>query len=217
MTRGLAALAGAPRCVACGATLEWAESAFCGGCVAPSPPILREASGLWVLAGGRFEAPLREAIHRLKYSGQAEVVGGLATWWLSQLGDALQGTTIPHANSSRIAFDLVPIPLHPTRLVERGYNQSALLAAKLAPRLAVRVRHQLKREKSTRPQAGLGRAERQQNIQAAFRAAPGRESPPAILVDDVATTGATLAAAAAALRAQGVQCLGAVVLATSGE
>lgn len=188
----------------------------------PSPPILKLQGHLWVLAGGRFESPLREAIHRLKYSGQPEVAEGLTLWWLERLNrfldtpEVVRGAAIPCENNSA-TLDLIPVPLHATRLVERGYNQSALLASQVSPWLGARVSHRLERDKQTRAQAGLRKLERAENIQGAFRASRSRRPRPAILIDDVATTGATLGSAAAALRSQNIECLGALVLAASRD
>ncbi|MCA9632717.1 MAG: ComF family protein [Myxococcales bacterium] len=229
LSRSLATLAGAARCAACDCALSGAPSGFCEACVISSPPVLKQVGDLWVLAGARFEPTLRQAIHRLKYSGQAEAVEGLTEWWSrrlelalrSPLPHALAGASaaIPHENTEgrRRGLRLVPVPLHPNRLVERGFNQSALLATGLARRLDADVGHYLCRVKATEAQATLGQRERAQNIQGAFRSSRSRGDARVILVDDVATTGATLGAAVQALRAGGMSCIGAVVLAVSKD
>lgn len=142
-----------------------------------------------------FEGPVREAVHRLKYRGQralAEPLGGLmADWW--------------ERRGAEVDL-IVPVPLHPKRLRERGYNQAALLAKVMARHVGrpladdgvlVRVRH-------TRSQMELGEAQRRRNVIGAFRADEvGVRGRRVLLVDDVCTTGATLEACTDALRAAG--------------
>ncbi len=100
----------------------------------------------------------------------------------------------------------MPVPLHPARLAERGYNQAALLGAAAARELGAPLQPRaLLRTRNTSQQARLPRAGRLENVAGAFRVrAPalvrGRRI---VLVDDVATTGATLAACVAALRESG--------------
>jgi len=98
---------------------------------------------------------------------------------------------------------VVPVPLHADRLLERGYNQSALLGERLAQEHKVRYRPDLLgRIRSTGQQALLTGSERMQNVAGAF-AADGRVSDLSVLlIDDVVTTGATLSECAAALRAR---------------
>jgi ComF family protein len=100
---------------------------------------------------------------------------------------------------------VVPIPLHPERVRERGYNQAALLARHLCPQLNLELDEEaLWRTRHTRPQVGLDRVQRRQNVLGAFAADPPRvEGRRVLLVDDVCTSGATLASAAVALRDAG--------------
>jgi ComF family protein len=103
------------------------------------------------------------------------------------------------------AYHVVPVPLHQSRLRQRGFNQADLLARELRPRLAVgNPPGELIRTRATPPQVGHDRLWRLQNVRGAFawRGADlaGRS---VLLIDDVATTGATLDACAEALRACG--------------
>lgn len=92
---------------------------------------------------------------------------------------------------------IAPVPLHPLRRRERGYDQAELLAEALARCLDRPVIAPLERARSTPPQVGRDRAARMANVASAFRAVPGRVPRASIaLVDDVATSGATLEAAA---------------------
>jgi ComF family protein len=99
---------------------------------------------------------------------------------------------------------VVPVPLHPLRLRERGYNQAAEVARHAARVLELRcLPRALARVRATRPQSGLGAGERAANLVAAFVARAPFAGQRVALIDDVVTTGSTAAAAAAALRAAG--------------
>jgi ComF family protein len=140
-----------------------------------------------------FVHPIRPAIHAFKYEGATDLAGPLAEW--------LVATWRLH----RLAADLiVPVPLHPKREAERGYNQSVLLARELSERVDVPVAPaELVRSVRTRPQVGLSRDERRANISGAFRCAGKVTDLRIILIDDVCTTGATLEACAAELKSAG--------------
>jgi ComF family protein len=104
------------------------------------------------------------------------------------------------------AHVLVPVPLHPRRRRERGFNQSVLLARALARPLGIRVAEDaLARREDTPPQTGLTAAQRRANVARAFvvRRRPAVAGRIVVLVDDVFTTGATARACARALAAAG--------------
>jgi ComF family protein len=102
---------------------------------------------------------------------------------------------------------LVPVPLHASRLHERGFNQAELLARELSGITNIPVKPMLVRQSKTAQQARLTRAERLENVRHAFAIAADWVPMPAehlVLVDDVATTGATLHACVDVLLAAGV-------------
>ncbi|MEJ2483257.1 MAG: phosphoribosyltransferase family protein [Gemmatimonadota bacterium] len=141
-------------------------------------------------------------MHGLKYGG-----------WTA-LGERMGALMVPAA--LRVCPGpalLVPVPLTPSRLRERGYNQALLLAKGLERELGWPVRPVLRRVRTGRGQARSDRKQRARNVAGVFRPEPGRlyrSGPPVVLVDDVLTTGATLAECCQALRAAGVPCAGAV-------
>ena len=143
-----------------------------------------------------FEGPLRSSIHRVKYRGEyarGRYLGGL-------LADVAAATL------HDTPLDLVlPIPLHPRRQRERGFNQAQILAEVVAERLGVPVGQDLLRIVDTRPQVGLDYAGRRANMQGAFRAGPGVGGASVLLIDDVVTTGATMEAAGLALLEAGAR------------
>lgn len=198
-------------CERCLATLARFPEPRCPRCDLPTPlprcaacqrgqfPAL---AGMRVI--GPHTDPLQAAIHALKYNRRralAQPLGDLlAAHWRHAPGAPLDA--------------LLPVPLHPARLQERGFNQSALLAEAMAPHLALPVRTDLlQRTRATRPQVGLGRQERLHNVADAFSALPDAAGGSWLLVDDVCTTGATLQACAAALHAQGAPTVWAITLA----
>ena len=146
---------------------------------------------------------MREALHRFKFGGRRALARPLADLAVEQCGG-----TLPDGIDA-----IVPVPLAGARERERGFNQAALLAERVALRLDVPVRTRwLARPRATRPQSDLPATERLTNVRGAFRAAPavGRH---VLLVDDVLTTGATLAECARALRAAGADRIGALTVA----
>jgi ComF family protein len=110
---------------------------------------------------------------------------------------------------------LVPVPLHPRRLAERGYNQSALLAEELAGLLATPAVELLERRRETAAQAGLRAGARRTNVKDAFHCRDGCDlaGRRVGIVDDVCTTGATLEDCARALRQAGAGPIWGIVVA----
>jgi predicted amidophosphoribosyltransferase len=102
---------------------------------------------------------------------------------------------------------VLPIPLHPRQLRRRGFNPACVLARAVAGAIGAPVAPTgLQRVRDTPSQTGLDRAQRRRNVRGAFAATPRLEVPEDVwLVDDVVTTGATLSAAAQALRNAGVR------------
>ena len=98
---------------------------------------------------------------------------------------------------------LVPVPLHPTRLRQRGYNQSVLLACRAGNASGVPMLDVLERLRPTPQQVGLGSEERQANVAGAFAARAAVGGARLVVIDDVVTTGSTISACAVALARAG--------------
>jgi ComF family protein len=142
----------------------------------------------------RYAWPLDRLESRFKFAADLAAGRVLAALWQRELV----------ADRPQL---LVPMPLHPARLRQRGYNQALELARPLARALHVPVRHDLlSRTRSTRAQTELGAIARRRNVRGAFAAKPGVAWPEHVaLLDDVMTTGATLAECARVLRRAGVR------------
>lgn len=190
-------------CAACGGPRAGAPP-FCLTCGSPPIIVPRTLGAVPLIVAGPYAPPLAPAIRRLKFEGHAELARPLA----GLLQPRLEALGIgPNAS-------FVPVPLHRARLVERGFNQAALLASALARgsrgHFDARV---LARSRRTDQQARLGRSERQANVHDAFIVGPAPVPKRVILVDDVVTTGATALACLKSLEVAGAEVLAVVALA----
>lgn len=153
-----------------------------------TPSVVREARAI-----GPYAGTLRDLVHALKYDGRRSLAGPLGTLMCEAAGSLLHGCDAA-----------VPVPLHPRRRRERGFNQ----AADLARHLGLPVVSALARARHTDTQTTLPAGERHTNVTGAFRAtrrARRLSGCRVVLVDDVRTTGATLEACAVVLKEAGVR------------
>jgi ComF family protein len=204
---GLIRLIQPPYCPCCGEpfrsplALTYSPAYRCGACRA-NPPPFDQARAI-----GCYEGPLRQAIHLLKYRGKLHLKQPLLRLAIEHFEAHFPGTV----------FDaIIPVPLHRARLMHREFNQAAVLAQGLARHLNVPVWERLLvRVRPTRPQVELSGSERRQNVRQAFAVtdAAALEDRAVLVVDDVLTTGATLAEVARTLKAAGAKRVGVFALA----
>ncbi len=187
------------RCRTCALPLPPAQQQ-CGACLRQPPPLDS------CLAAVSYEFPWSNCITRFKY--------GSDPGWARTLARLL--LDLPAAREAILDCDaLIPMPLSSARLTERGFNQALELARYLAP--AKTTSQLLLRIRDTLPQSSLSREQRQKNVKGAFMVAPESfgwvQQKKLLLVDDVMTSGASLFAAAAALRQAGAASVAGMVVA----
>jgi ComF family protein len=226
-----------PRCLVCG---DFGPQYLCAACVSefeavPGPICLRcgaEAEPLagpeersarlcrWCIGGRAFAfvaargahayaGVVRTAIHRLKYDRRRRLAEPLALTMLPALARA------PLAGRELV---LVPVPLHPSKLRQRGFNQAELLAQALAAKTGLPLElDAVRRVRATEPQALLKGRHRFANVEDAFEGLPGAlVGRDVLLIDDVVTTLATANACSVALLKAGTQSIHVLALARGG-
>lgn len=185
------------RCRSCAIELPAAGGEVCADCLRAPPPYSRAITAL------TYHHPWDRYIVALKFGARPELAAPLSALLVAEV------RRVSRADALDLPRWVLPVPLADRRLAERGYNQAWELARRVAARLGLQTRADLLwRVRETPHQLALPRAERQANVRGAFAGHPelhrllAGES--VALVDDVMTTGATLAEAAIALHRSGV-------------
>lgn len=174
--------AGVPRCPCC--ALPVPDGLTCGSCLREPPPFERTVAAL------DYGFPVDRLVHALKYGHRLAITRLFV--------DRMAAAAVPEADL------VVPLPLHVARLRSRGFNQAAELARALARQWGIPfVCDGIERDVNTVPQAGLPWKDRAANVRGAFRVTTKVEGLRVVVVDDVMTTGATLAELARTLKGVG--------------
>jgi len=216
-------------CICCQHKLEESEDYICKSCYSafdkfflpeesneavvarlkkhfPTQSVIKEGSALYRFHKGGL---LQEVIYSIKYSG----LQALAIELGARLGQ--------HILSTQKATDweaILPVPLHPVKFIERGYNQSEALAQGMSQVMNIPViRDAVERIKYTNSQTGLSSSKRRENMREVFRIQKALELKRVLLVDDVLTTGATLVALSHKLTMADVKHIGIATLAITSH
>lgn len=186
-------------CDACDATLPYLDTPHCPRCALPTfqgevcghclthPPLFIRTCAVF-----GYAFPLDKLIQAMKYGEQL----ALTQVFAEKLAQEIDRNRLPDY--------VIPMPLHPAKLRERGFNQSLLVASQVARRLGLRLLADgCQRVRDTPPQSGLPWKERKKNVRNAFRCDMDLIGKRVALVDDVLTTGASLNALAEAVQKRG--------------
>lgn len=185
-------------CAACNEDLPRLPAARCPQCALPSlggvlcgaclkkPPAFAHCEAVF-----SYAFPLDALIQHCKYGGAQE----LAELFATALATRLDAKPLPDL--------IVPMPLHPARLRERGFNQALEIARRLGERLNLPCRHACRRQRDTPPQAGLDLKARRRNLRGAFDCDNDLAGKRVALLDDVMTSGSSLNELAKAARQAG--------------
>ncbi len=201
-------------CPGCGSLLPQNAGSTCAGCLA-LPPRFDEMRAAFVYGG-----PVRDAILALKHSGRMETgvrLGRLAAQFLKLPSDVTDSAPLDPL-VRRPASIVVPVPLHPRRLAERGYNQALLLARGMASAWGLPVRTGvLHRIRNTGSHQGRTALERRAALAGAFEVSPGTLAPRVrvVLVDDVTASRSTAQECARVLKSAGADAVLVRVVAAS--
>ena len=183
-------------CKACDRAMPYLAMAHCPSCALPSttgeicgqclkhPPLFARTTAVF-----DYSFPLDKLIQAMKYGEQL----ALAYAFAEKLAQRIDKNHLPDC--------IIPMPLHPVKLRERGFNQSQLLAAEIARGFDLELlSHACQRVRDTPPQSALPWKERKKNMRDAFRCDADLSGRRVALVDDVLTTGASLNALAKAVQ-----------------
>lgn len=190
-----------PMCAVCGFPFDFdlGAGALCGECTRRTPPFHRARAVLLYNDGSR------ELVIAFKHRDRTDAAPAYGAWMARAGAELLDDADL-----------LIPVPLHRVRLIQRRFNQSALLAHALADRTGVACAPDaLIRIRATPSQGRLSRAARERNVQGAFKVRPAADvvGRRIVLVDDVLTTGATASACARTLLRAGANSVDVLTLA----
>ena len=193
-----------PICPNCGRAFPNAagDNHLCGNCLT-KPPHFASARAV-----AHYHKPLSDAIHAFKYNGK--------TYGLQSFAQLFRQLTPPLPTTDLI----IPVPLHPRRLRERGFNQALLMARAFFPHLRHKIKPELLiRHKWTEPQTSLSGANRRRNLKGSFMVADPTQliNKSILLVDDVFTTGSTANECARILKKNGAHTVHVLTLARVAE
>jgi competence protein ComFC len=205
-------------CTGCEGRVRLVVGARCRQCSRPFPGaeplpercadcVSRQPAYECAVAAYNATGVVREVVHQFKYNGKRYLAGTLADWMALGLGDSRLVSP---------AVDmLIPVPLYPGKLRQRGFNQALLLAEEVHRRSRLPMVEVLARVRDTGTQTRLQREARLGNLRGAFGVRPGRgvENRHVLLIDDVLTTGATLEACASVLKKAGAASVRALTVA----
>ncbi|MGQ3892398.1 ComF family protein [Legionella sp. CNM-4043-24] len=173
-------------CGHCALPLADSQAGICGQCIRQKPYFDR------VLTSWYYEEPLRSLLHEFKYQNGLY----LRTFFTDLMMQSCPENYQPDC--------LIPVPMHPKRLRQRGFNQALELSKLLGKRLAIPVISNLcQKIRNTEPQAGLDARQRHRNLNQAFEVKPNRYQHVS-LIDDLVTTGSTANELARSLKASGI-------------
>lgn len=209
-----------PHCPAC-RRYQKARGAWCENCLKEANAVrrlrltLEERDALteaWAL--GRYEGALQNLIRRLKYQGRKETLPYIETF-LRSVEDEFFRKCLPIKN-----LIATPVPLHPAKERKRGFNQTELLFLPWLAAHGIPLRRLLLRTRATKPQYGLSKDARKENMKGAFAVPDDAKcdvrGKDLLLLDDIFTTGVTCAECARALKSAGARRVIALAL-TSGQ
>ena len=179
-------------CSCCAQTFPNATSKhLCGTCLKKSPPFSKTH------VAGLYQGSIKAAVHQLKYRNQLTLA--------KPLGQLLS-ETVAAAEDDFVPDFIVPVPLHPHRLRQRGYNQALEVARPVSRQLCVPIDITLlQRSRKTQQQQGLSASERRRNLRNAFTLTSETSAIKILLIDDVMTTGETVRECCRTLVAGGVE------------
>jgi ComF family protein len=180
-----------PHCLQCALPLNTLHEHHCGQCLS-SPPPFHRTEAIWL-----YQPPVAQLIAAFKYHKKLSYGHMLTKMASKQIASAYLQAGLPDL--------LCPIPLHWRRRLQRGFNQSELLASGFAKHLDIPLHFHLSRYKSTPAQQGLNAKQRASNLRHVFRVQGDVRNKTIAVVDDVMTTGATATAASHCLLAAGAK------------
>ena len=189
-------------CLRCANPLSGTGGLVCGKCQRDSPPVDRSISVF------HYESPINHVIQQYKFHESLFLAKWLAEFLIEQV----------KREYDQLPSLIVPVPLHPKRLKQRGFNQALELSKIISKKLAINHAPKLcRRLKNTSPQAELPAQDRQKNLRGVFQTNENLDGEHIVLIDDVMTTGSTLNEIAKTLKKAGAVRVDAWVIARTSK